>query len=80
MCTPLGERFACVTYDYLINRRGRDGCIFLRCAKSRQCKGAVNTKENEIISGRSDEHNHPQNEAEIVVSTVSHCFGHVLHE
>ena len=53
---------------------------FLEMCKSRQCKGAVTIKENEIISSRSDEHNHPQNEAEIVVSTVSHCFGHILHE
>ena len=37
-------------------------------------------KENEIILSRSDEHNHPQNEAEIVVSTVPHAFGHILHE
>ena len=31
-----------------------------------QCKGAVTTKEDKIISSRSDEHNHPPNEAEIV--------------
>ena len=34
--------------------------FFWRCAKSRQCKGAVTTKENEIIPSRSDEHNHPK--------------------
>ena len=55
-------------HKYIINRRGRDGCIFWRCAKSRQCKAAVTTKENEIISSRSDKHNHPPNEAEIVAS------------
>ena len=54
--------------------------FFWRCAKSRQCKGAVTTKENEIISSRSDEHNHHKNEAEIVVSTVSEHSGHILHE
>ena len=36
--------------------------------KNRQCKGGVTTKEDEIISSRSDEHNHTPNEAEIVAS------------
>ena len=55
-------------HKYLINRRGRNGRIFWRCAKSRQCKGAVTTKEDEIVSSRADEHNHPPNEAEIIAS------------
>ena len=59
--TQRGARFLIYEgHKYVINRRGRDGRIFWRCAKSRQCKGAVTTKENEIISSRSDEYNHPK--------------------
>ena len=45
-------------HKYLINRRGRDDQIFWRYANSRQCEGAVTTKEDEIVSSRADEHNH----------------------
>ena len=45
-------------HKYLINWRGRDGQIFWRYANSRQCEGAVTTKEDEIVSSRADEHNH----------------------
>lgn len=60
-------------YKYVINRRGRDGRIFWRCAKSRACTGSVTTLEDEVLSSR-DTHNHPSNpvelESEKIVSSL----------
>ena len=53
-------------YKYVLNRRGRDDRIFWRCGKSRSCSGALTTIENEIVSSRAHEHNHPPNEAEMI--------------
>ena len=51
-------------HRYVINRRGRDGRIFWRCAVSRLCSGSVTTTSNEILSQR-DIHSHPPDVAEI---------------
>ena len=57
---------------------------FWRCPKSRQCKGAVTTKGNEVISNRSSNFFLVQSpllyKLVQLVSTVSHCFGHILLE
>ena len=53
-------------YKYVLNRRGRDERIFWRCAKSRCCSGALTTINDEIVSSRASEHNHPPNEAEMI--------------
>ena len=49
---------------YVINRKGRDGRIFWRCAKSRSCSGGVTTLDNVVVSNRA-KHNHPVDTAEI---------------
>ena len=51
-------------HRYVINRRGRDGRIFWRCAVSRLCSGSVTTMLNEILSQR-DIHSHPPDVADI---------------
>ena len=53
-------------YKYVLNRRGRDDRVFWRCGKSRSCSGALTTIEDEIVSSRAHEHNHPSNEAEMI--------------
>ena len=57
-------------YRYVINRRGRDERIFWRCSKSRTCSGSLCTLDDQIISSRKDQHNHPPDEAETVVEEV----------
>ena len=42
--------------------------VFGDVPKAENVREHVTIKKNEIISSRSDEHNHPQNEAEIVAS------------
>ena len=51
---------------YNINRRGRDGRIFWRCAKNRSCGGSITSLDGTILSTRVDKHNHPSNEAEMI--------------
>ena len=57
-------------YKYVINRRGRDGKILWRCAKSRSCSGGMTTMDNEIISPR-DTHNHPSDAAELEAEKIT---------
>ena len=49
---------------YVINRKGRDGRVFWRCHKSRQCSGGLTTLDNTAVSTRST-HNHPADPAEV---------------
>ena len=51
-------------YMYVINRKARDGRVFWRCHKSRQCSGGLTTLDNTIVSTRST-HNHPADPAEV---------------
>ena len=53
-------------YKYVLNRRGRDERIFWRCAKSHCCSGALTTINDDIVSSRASEHNHPSNDAEMI--------------
>ena len=57
-------------YRYVINRRGRDERIFWRCSKSRTCSGSLCTLDDQIISSRKDQHNHPPDEAETEVEKI----------
>ena len=56
-------------YRYVVNRRGRDERIFLRCGKSRNCSGCLCTLKDEIIS-TNDNHNHPPDEASNEVDKI----------
>ena len=53
-------------YKYVLNRRGRDERIFWRCGKSCCCSGALTTINDDIVSSRASEHNHPPNDAEMI--------------
>ena len=61
----------------ILSTEEEEMAAFFGYVQKQKMQGSMTIKENEIISGRSDEHKHPQND---VVSTVSHAFGHVLHE
>jgi len=41
---------------YVINRKGQDGRIFWRCAKSRSCSGGVTTLDDAVVSNRAMHH------------------------
>ena len=49
---------------YVVKRRGRDGRILWRCAKSRSCSGGVTTLDLAVASNRA-RRNHPVDTAEI---------------
>ena len=56
-------------HNYLINRKGRDGCNFLEmCPKQTMQRNTDYQRGNNYIYSRSDEHNQPPDDAEIVAS------------
>lgn len=68
--TTRGARaLVCDGYKYVVNRRGRDRCIYWRCGRSRECSGSVSTLNDQIIS-RKDIHNHPPDDAELEAEKV----------
>ena len=54
---------------YVVNRRGRAGRIFWRCAKRRSCSGRVTTLDDAVVSNRAT-HNHPIDTAEIKAQKI----------
>ena len=51
-------------YRYVVNRRSRDGRIFWRCGRSRDCSGSITTLIDITITSQKS-HNHPADQAEI---------------
>ena len=55
-------------FKYTLNRRGREGQYYWRCA-DRMCPGRVITSENDELLFTT-EHNHEGNEVEVEVAKV----------